>query len=237
MALPMNTTPTYNMVIPSTGESVKFRPFFVKEEKALLLAQQSEDPVVMVDTLKGIIQSCVQDKIDVSTLASFDIEYMFTQIRARSVGEIIELIFSCDDCDSKDAKVKISFDLTKLEVEKSENHKRDILLFDDVGVRMKYPDLNTIKKVETTDINEIDEVFNSIIDCIEFIYTTDEIYNTKEQSRKELMEFIENLTTDQFSKIQEFFETMPVLRQDVDYTCPVCGKEHHKYIQGIAHFF
>ena len=150
MALPMMNTPTYNLVIPSSKMSVKYRPFLVKEEKSLLIAQQSEDLTVMVDTLKSVINSCVIDKIDVDTLASFDIEYLFTQIRAKSVGETIDLMFPCDmdhgEEDNEKARVKISIDLTQLQVEVPEGHTNKIDLFSDVGVVMKYPSISIMKR-------------------------------------------------------------------------------------------
>ena len=148
MSLPFNTTPTYNVTIPSTKENVKFRPFLVKEEKALLIAQHSEDQNVMIDTLKNIIKSCMLDKVNPDTLAMFDIEYLFTQIRAKSVGENVDLLFPCDVCDDEKARVKISFDLTQLNVEIPEGHDKKIELFDDVGVIMKYPTINVIKQLE-----------------------------------------------------------------------------------------
>ena len=237
MSLPMNSTPTYNLTIPSTNKNVKFRPFLVKEEKALLIAQQSEDANVMVDTLKDIIAACVIDDINTNDLATFDIEYIFAQIRARSVGEIIELIFSCDDCEDTKAKVKVSFDLTKLVVDKPAEHQSTIMLFDDVGIKMKYPDLDVIKTISQASESDMDQVFDIIIKCIDCIFNSDEIFYAKEQSKEELSQFLENLTSEQFSKIQQFFETMPRVKQDVDYKCPVCGKEHHKVLEGINSFF
>lgn len=237
VALPINTTPIYTLTIPSTKQEVKYRPFLVKEEKALLIAQQSEDESVMIDTLKSILQDCIKTEIDVNQLAMFDIEYIFAQIRARSVGELVDLIFKCDTCEDEKAKVKITFDLTALSVEFPEGHTSQIELFDGVGIKMKYPDMTLLKKARDTQSNDVAEVFDVVVDSIDFIYTAEDIYYAKDQSRQELMQFIENLTTDQFAKIQAFFETMPKLRQNVDYNCPVCGKEHHKYLEGINSFF
>lgn len=237
MALPVNSAPTYTLTIPSTGESVKYRPFLVKEEKALLIAQHSEDQSTMLETLKSIIASCILDKIDVDSLATFDIEYIFAQIRAKSVGEVIELIFRCDTCDDEKAKVKVSIDLTKIEVKKDPEHKNDIPLFGSVGIRLKYPDISVVDKIRNVDENDMDKVFDVIIQCIDFIYDDEQIYAAKEQSKKELLEFLDNLTSEQFMAIQKFFETMPKMRQEIDFTCPVCGKEHHKYLEGINSFF
>lgn len=237
MSLPMNTTPSYTLEIPSTKQKVKFRPFLVKEEKALLIAQQSEDPEVMINTLKQVIEGCVKDKVDVDSLATFDLEYLFTQIRSKSVGEEIELIFPCAHCNDEKAKVKIKFDLTQINVETPENHSKKIDLFGDVGVMMKYPTIEVIEKIETLNNNDVDAVFDVVANCIEYIYDNNEIYYAKEQSKQELTEFLNNLTTTQFEKIQEFFQTMPKLKQEVNYTCPVCGAANHTVLEGLAAFF
>lgn len=239
MALPLSNTPTYTLIVPSTGETIKYRPFLVKEEKALLIAQQSEDPVVMVDTIKNVINACVhtEDGFDVDKFATFDIEYVFAQIRAKSVGEIVELIFYCDDCVDDKAKVKLSFDLTKLQVEKSEGHTTKIDLYDDIGIVMKYPNIETVTKLQNTDTSAVDQIFGIIADCIDYIYSSDQVFYAKEHTKEELEQFLENMTSEQFGKVQKFFETMPKISQPVDYTCPVCGKDHHKVLEGIQSFF
>jgi hypothetical protein len=237
MALPINTTPVYTLTLPSTGKDIKYRPFLVKEEKALLVAQQSEDPVVMIDSLKNVIQSCVQDNIDINTLATFDLEYIFTQVRAKSVGEIIDLQVKCDTCDDERAVSRISIDLTKLMVDKDPTHTNKIVLYDDVGVILKYPTMDVLKKMDSTDYEDVDQIFEIVVNCIDSIYTTDEMFSAKDQTKEELSEFLNNLTNDQFSKIQAFFTTMPRLKHEVDYTCPVCNKPHHKVLEGLQSFF
>jgi len=237
MGLPKMASTTYNTVIPSTKENVKFRPFLVKEEKALLIAQQSEDNNVMVDTLKGIIKSCILQTIDIDSLSIVDIEYLLLQIRSRSIGEEVELIFRCDTCTSENAKSKVWIDLTKIEVKTDPNHTKKLELFDDVGMVMKYPNIDVIKKFEDIDIDNIELVFDLVLNSIDYIYSGDEIYYSKEQTKEELIEFLDNLTQLQFQKIKVFFETMPKLRHDITYTCPVCQKVHNKYIEGIESFF
>lgn len=240
MALPMMSAPTYTMVVPSSGVSVKFRPFLVKEEKALLIAQQSEDVGVMIQTLKGIINTCVLDKLDVDKLATFDLEYMFTQIRAKSVGEIIELIFPCDidhGEDNEKARVKVSIDLTTLIVEKDPNHNNKINLFGDVGVVMKYPTMDVMKRLENLDTNDLDKVFGVVADSIDYIYQGEEIFYGKEQKHEELLQFLNNLTSEQFVKVQQFFATMPRIKKEIEYTCPVCQKQHRKMLEGMQSFF
>ena len=240
MALPMMSAPTYTMVVPSSGVSVKFRPFLVKEEKALLIAQQSEDIGVMIQTLKGIINTCVLDKLDVDKLATFDLEYMFTQIRAKSVGEIIELIFPCDidhGEDNEKARVKVSIDLTTLIVEKDPNHNNKINLFGDVGVVMKYPTMDVMKRLENLDTNDLDKVFGVVADSLDYIYQGEEIFYGKEQKHEELLQFLNNLTSEQFVKVQQFFATMPRIKKEIEYTCPVCQKQHRKMLEGMQSFF
>ena len=237
MALPIQKTAVYSLTIPSTGKVVKYRPFLVKEQKSLLVAQQSEDQQVMLDTLKGLLTSCIQEKIDVDSLAMFDIEYIFSQIRAKSVGEVVDLILRCDTCEDEKAKVKVSIDLTKLVVEKPEGHDKNIRLFDDVGVVMKYPSLEIVKKLENVDQNDVETVFDIIVACIDTIYAGEEVHHAAEYSRQELKEFLENLTQDQFLKIQKFFETMPKLEKRLDYSCPVCAKQQSILVQGLDSFF
>ena len=237
MALPKNSTPIYNLTIPSSGKTIKFRPFLVKEEKALLLAQQSEDATVMVNTLQSIISSCIVDKIDVSSLAVFDIEYIFTQLRAKSVGEEIELIFKCGHCSDEKAKVKLSFDLTKIEVSKNPEHSNKISLFDSVGVVLKYPTIDVIKKMEGLNSDNINDIFEVIVSCIDYIFDDQEIYYAKETSKEELLEFLNDLNTSQFGNIQKFFETMPKIKIDVDFICPVCNAANHTELNGLSDFF
>jgi hypothetical protein len=237
MALPKQSSTIYSTIIPSTDTPIKFKPFLVKQEKALLLAQQSEDQMVMLDTLKEILSDCIIDKVNINSLAMFDIEFLLLQIRSRSIGEIVELIFSCDVCDDPKAKVKYSIDVSKIEVKKDPDHTKKISLFDEVGVVMKYPGLEDIKKIESLDLDDIDNIFEVIINSIDYIYDGVEIHHAKDQSKEELMDFLNNLTQVQFQKLRDFFKTMPKLRQDVKYKCPVCGLEHNKYLQGLDTFF
>lgn len=240
MALPMNTMPTFNLTVPSTGKVVRYRPFLVKDEKALMIAQQSEDVLVMVDTLKSVIKSCVLGDLDVDSLATFDIEYMFIQIRGKSVGETVELLFGCDNDhgeQNEKARTKIKLDISTLEVKKVPEHTNKIKLFSDVGICMKYPTIDAAKKLESVDTENLDGIFEVVADSIDYIFQGDEIFYAKEQKREELIQFLNNLTTEQFVKVQEFFETMPKLSTVVEYKCPLCGKEHRKVLEGLQSFF
>jgi hypothetical protein len=238
MALPMNTQPTFNMTIPSTGKNVRFRPFVVKEEKALLIAQQSEDPTVMVDTLKTVFKSVIQDEINVDKLAIFDIEYMFLQIRGKSVGETIDLLFQCDNDhgeQNEKARSKVTINISDLEVIRPEGHTNKIELFNNVGVIMKYPTLDAADTLK--DADDIEEVFSMVADLIDMIYDGEDLYYGHETKKEELLQFLNNLTSDQFAKIQKFFETIPKISTKVEYKCPICGKEHHKVLEGLQSFF
>jgi hypothetical protein len=240
MSLPMMNTPIYNMIVPSSGVKVKFRPFLVKEEKSLLIAKQSEDLMIMIDTLKNVIKSCVIEDIDAGKLATFDLEYMFTQIRAKSVGEIIELILPCDDDHgelNEKARVKVSIDLTTLQVEKDPSHTNKISLFGDVGVVMKYPTIEILKKLETLEEDNLEKIFDVVALSVDYIYQGEEIFHAKEQKHEELLTFLNNLTSEQFLKIQNFFTTMPKIQKQIEYICPVCQKQHKKMLEGMQSFF
>lgn len=237
MALPVMSTPTYELTVPSSKQKVKFRPFLVKEEKALLIAQQSEDQSIMLDTLKNVIKTCTSNKLDVEKLAMFDIEYIFTQLRARSVGEMSELIFSCLECNDPKAKMHVNIDLTTLEVKFNEEHTNVIKLFNDVGVKMKYPGLSLINKMKDAPKGDVALVFDVVIECIDSIFDEENVYPAHEQTKEELEDFINNLTQEQFVKVQRFFETMPKLEKDIEFDCPVCNHHHKHTIQGLDSFF
>ena len=240
MALPIMNTPVYTMTVPTSGVSVRYRPFLVKEEKALLIAQQSEDVKVMIETLKNVIKSCVQDNLDVEKLAVVDLEYMFVQIRGKSVGETIELSFGCDTDhgeQNEKAKSTVTIDVSTISVETGEGHTNKFDLFDNVGVVMKYPTVDILKKLEGIDSSDIDKVFEVIALSIDYIYQGDEIFYSNEQGKDEMLQFVNNLTSEQFVRIQSFFETMPKLRKEIQYDCPVCGRHHVKLLEGLQSFF
>lgn len=236
MALPKQILPTYSTKLPSTGEEVKFKPFTTKNEKALLLAQESEELDVMIDTLIDVLKDCIITKLDYDKLAIFDIEYLFLQIRCRSVGEIAELIFSCDVCTDEKAKMKVSFDLNKVNVEFDKTHTKRIVLFDEVGVLMKYPTYKTLNKInENKTEGEIE--FDLILECIDYIFNGNEIHKLEDESPQEVIDFFDGLTKPNFQKIYQFFDTMPKLVQRVKFNCPVCDKTHNKIMEGIEYFF
>lgn len=236
MALPKMSTPLYVVNLPSTGEKITFRPFLVREEKSLLLAQQSDDMNVMIATLKEIITNCVKEPLNIQSLAIFDIEYLFTQIRAKSVGEFAEIIFTCAYCTDDKNKTQMSIDITKIPVIKDPKHTNKIPLFNDVGVIMKYPNIDTLGKSmgKADDINSIMEL---VIDCIDVIYTDNEIFHTKDQTRTEVEDFVMNLNKKQFDMLEEFFVTVPKYKQEIEYDCPACGAHNKTILEGTSSFF
>jgi hypothetical protein len=246
MALPMNSTPVYTLTVPSSKKEYKYRPFLVKQEKALLLAFQSEDDKVMTNTLKQIIGECVVD-INTNELALFDLEYIFCQLRGKSVGEEIELVAKCDtpECkDKKESKTILKINIMNVPVLTPEEHEKKISLFNDVGVMMKYPSLDLLLKLKKAKVNDGKEdkldtnvFFEIIIDSIDYIYDGQQIYHSKEQSKEELSEFINNLTTTQFAKIQKFFETMPKLSKEISWQCKSCDKTYVRKLEGLTSFF
>lgn len=231
MGLPKQQYSVFALEIPSTKTKVRYRGFTVKEEKILLLAKEEKELDVMINAVREIITSCIQDNINFDTLTAFDIEYIITQIRARSVGEVVELSMQCDK-DENHSRIPLNIDLTKINVTFPEGHSKTIPLFDNVGIEMRYPALNelpTLEKLSGIDL---------IAFCINSIYTDEEIFDAKDQTKEEINAFLESLTKTQFDKINEtFFNTMPHYTHEVTYTCRDCGTVHHKVIKGLANFF
>lgn len=237
MILPTPSTPIYTTKLPSTGETIKYRPFLVKDEKALFLAQQSDDMGVMLDTLKTIIGSCITTEIDIDRLALFDVEYMFLQLRTKSVGEVIGLTFKCQSCNDPKANTKVDIDLSKIQVDTPPNHQKNILLFDTTGVVMKYPSIDIINKFNVIGSDDMDSIFDIIYSCIDFIYSGEEMFYSKDINKKDFVQFVDNLTKEQFQHIKEFFETMPKLKHIVKYQCPVCSAINESEMVGLNAFF
>lgn len=239
MALPVQATPTFNLTIPSTGKNVRFRPFLVKEEKALLIAQQTEDTKVMIDSMKAVLDGVILDDINTDKLAIFDLEYMLLQVRAKSVGETIDLFFGCEDDHgeelNKKAVSKVQVNIDDIKVLKTEGHSNKIPLFGDVGVVMRYPTLDLTDQAD--DLEDIENLMSLVADLIEVIYDGDNVYEAKETPKKEMLEFLNNLTAEQFNKIQNFFMTMPKLQAHVEYNCPVCNRHYEKTLEGLSNFF
>ena len=229
MALPTISTPTYTLKLPSSGEIIKYRPFLVKEEKVLLMAAESGDEKEIAIAVNSIIKNCVKDEVDTDSLAVFDIEYLFLNLRSKSIGESVKLLIPCEHCENE---CKVSVNLSDINVEKTEGHNKKIQLTDSIGVIMKYP---TFKATETIDIDK--DPLKIINMCIDQVYDSKSVYNTKDSSEEELVEFVDSLNQEQFKKIQEFFETMPKLRKEVDFKCSKCEKENNVVVDRLQDFF
>jgi hypothetical protein len=236
MALPKLGVPQYELSLPSTGKTVKYRPFLVKEEKVLLLAMESQDEKQVIDAVKNVLKSCVISRIKVDQLPSFDLEYLFLKIRAAAIGEVIEMTVTCTDDGETNATASINID--EVEVTKEEGHDRKIMLTDTTGILMKYPSMDRF--IESQFLNkgiDADHIFSFIAEHIEQIFDEEEVYDSSTTSKKEFREFVESLTTKQFESIQKFYETMPRLSHTFTVVNPNTGNECEYTIEGLQSFF
>lgn len=230
MALPKISVPKHKLSIPSTKQEITYRPFLVREEKILLMAIESNDERNMADATKEIIRNCVYDDINVDTLTTFDIEYIFLQLKCKSKGEITELVFKCNKCKSEN-NVKINLGTIKVEFDKKHSNKIEIQ--DGIGIVMKYPN---ISMVSVKDESQTDQLFRILESSIDYIYDTDTTYKGEDQTVSELNEFIEQLPDSVFDKFKEFFNTMPKLKKEIKFACKKC-KEKNKYtLEGLQSF-
>jgi hypothetical protein len=236
MALPKLGYPTYELDLPSSGKSIKYRPFLVKEEKVLLLALESEDEKQVTNAVKDLIKNCVLSRIKVDTLPSFDLEYIFLKIRAASIGEIITLTVTC--LDDNETTVEANININEVEVTKPEGHDPKIMFDDDFGIVMKYPSMQQFIDREFLQKDmETEEVYNFIADSIEQIFQGEDIYDETTTNKKEFREFVDSLTTKQFEKIQKFYATSPKLSHTFKVVNPNTGKESSYTIEGLQSFF
>ena len=236
MALPQVALPTYELEIPSNGKKIKYRPFVVKEEKLLLLALEGDDEKQIEDAVKTLLKGCIQSRIKIEDLAIFDLEYIFLQIRAVSVGEIVEMKVTCRD----DEKTEVSYNmnLSEIQVYKPEGHDSKIMLDDNLGVIMKYPAFEDFVKSSIMGKNpSAESVVEVIASCIDQIFDAEDVYDSSTTSKKEFVEFVENLTNKQFEKIQKFFEDSPRLEHRFTVTNPNTGVDNEFIIAGLANFF
>ncbi len=238
MSLPKVNTPVYETVLPSTGAVIKYRPFLVKEEKILLTAMEAEDDKVVSNAVNQIIKNCVQGNIKVNELPTFDIEYLFLRLRAKSVGEKVTLGLKPWGCPQNNGELcgsstEVDINLEEVEVIKDEKHSPKIMIDENIGIMMNYPDLSLIVKKET----DVESGMQVIKDCIQMIFTEEETHERGSFSEKELDEFFDSLNTEQFSKIKDFFDTMPALKHTVKYKCSTCGEDKETTIQGLNSFF
>ena len=239
MPLPKISTPTYSMVLPSTEKEINYRPFLVKEEKLLVLALESEDTKQITNAIKAVIKACVLTKgIKVEALPTFDIEYLFLNIRGKSVGEDLEVNIICPDDDK--TQVPVTIDLDDIQVQKTEGHTNKIKLDGNIMIEMTYPSLNEFIK-SNFDMeegkNQMDQSFELIAQCIDKIYTEEEVWSTSDCTKKEMSEFLESMNSAQFKQIEQFFTTMPKLSHTVTVTNPETKVKSDVVLEGLASFF
>ena len=236
MALPTINTPTYELVVPSTDETIKYRPFLVKEEKILLIASESGKQEDIINAIKQIATACTFGKLKVGRMPMFDVEYIFLQIRAKSVGEVSELTLIAPD--DKVTRVNVEVDLNDVKVQEIEGHTNKIELTDEMGIYMQYP---TVDIFSTSGLSEItaSNMLDVIGVCISQIYDKkgEEVWEAKDSTKKELVEFIEQLNTKQFADIQKFFDTMPKLKHTITVKNPKTKKETDVVLSGLSDFF
>ena len=242
MALPKIAVMKHELTLPSSGEKITFRPFLVKEEKILMMALQSGEAKDMVGGLKEIINNCVEKDLKVDTLPPFDLEYIFLQLRARSVGDVIPISYSLPEEICKDDKKECTFEkelnLDNIKVQKNKNHKDLIDLTDTIKLKMRYPNMEaaaTMTGVEGVEM--VNKTFDLIGQCIEYIMDGEEMHNLSDYTKKEADDFLNSLSTQNFKEIQTFFDTMPKLKHEITAKCKVCGKENKRVLEGMGDFF
>ena len=238
MPLPKIATPTYELELPSTDKSVKYRPFLVKEEKVLVIALESEDNKQITNAIKAVLKSCILSKgIKVEDLPTFDIEYLFLNIRGKSVGEDLEVNIICPDDNKTEVPVTIALD--EIEVQRDDNHTNKIKVDDSIMMEMKYPSLDQFIKnnFDFNDKNMMDQSFELIATCIDKIYTEDEVWAAADCTKKEMKDFLEQMNSNQFKEIESFFETMPKLSHSVSVTNPKTKVKSEVVLEGLASFF
>ena len=238
MPLPKIATPTYELELPSTGKTIQYRPFLVKEEKVLVIALESEDNKQITTAIKTVLRNCVLTKgIKVEFLPTFDIEFLFLNIRGKSVGEEIEVNIICPD--DEETQVPVTINLDDIKIQKDENHTNRIKLDDSIMMEMKYPSLDQFIKsnFDFNDENAMNQSFELIAASIDKIYTEDEVWATADCTKKEVKDFLESMNSSQFKKIETFFETMPKLSHTVKVKNPKTKVESEVVLEGLSSFF
>jgi hypothetical protein len=240
--LPKIDVPIYEIILPLLQKKIKIRPFLVKEEKILLMAMEANDDNATLLAIKQIVNNCCIEKIDVDSLPILDLEYIFLQLRARSIGEIIELQYRCnnDVTNEEETKkcnsiVKLEFNALEIEPTVDENHNKKIQLTPNLGVVMKYPDFKIMTKMEG--LSETEMLSKMITGCIDYVYDNEQIYYAKDTKEEELIDFIDSLTREQFAKVQDFFDTIPKIKKTLNFKCGKCGYQEDVVLEGIQGFF
>lgn len=241
--LPKLDVPIHEVKLISTGKTIRFRPFLVKEQKLFLMASESTDPKETINTIRQVLKNCILDELDIDSLPTFDLEFLFMNLRARSVEEVVDLKYKCNNIVKNDkgedttCTGSVEFKLNLLEIEpiKDPNHTNKIQLTENLGIALKYPSFDMIQKYESKSENEI--MAGVLTDCIDYVFDNDQIYYAKDQTKEELDEFIDNLQQKDLEKIKVFFDTMPEIKKDVHFKCPKCLYEEDIQIKGLQSFF
>lgn len=235
MALPkLNDTPKYDLVIPSTNEKVRFRPYLVKEEKVLMMSIEAQDTQKALQAIVDTIEACVQDDLPTNRLTTFDIEYMFTQIRSKSVGETSTVSVECKECKKP---IELTIPLSDIKVDIDPKISYSIQLTDTITLKMKWPSYKDLIDLNIAESTDIADSFKVIAKCIESVQTPEENISMKDESDEEISNFIDSLTTDQFDKLRQFVEAMPKLEHIVQVECPHCKHKEERILTGINNFF
>ena len=238
MPLPKIATPIYELEIPSLKKKIRYRPFLVKEEKILIIALESEDSKQIANAVKTVISNCILSKgIKVEDLATFDIEYLFLNIRGKSVGETVDVLITCPDDGT--TQVPTSINLDEINVEVDPEHSRDIKLDDSLTLRMRYPSMTEFIKnnFDSGESVSVDDTFDLIVSCIDQIYSEEESWTASDSTKKELLEFVEQLSSKQFKQVEKFFETMPKLSHTIKIKNPNTKVESDVVLEGLSAFF
>jgi uncharacterized protein YqgV (UPF0045/DUF77 family) len=234
MALPkLNDVPKYELTIPSTDKKVYFRPFLVKEQKVLMMALETQDDKQILKSITDTIEACLEEDINVNTLATFDVEYMFTQIRAKSVGETTEILAECTQCNTQN-KVKVKLDDIKIDVNKDD---QIIKLNELYTIKMRYPKYTSMIDKDEGETSVTKVLYNLVMTCLDELRTENEIIKFDDEPESEVVSFIENITTEQFDMLLKFVNKLPSLKHDIEFKCESCNEENKLTLQGIADFF
>lgn len=231
MSLPRLETPTYELILPSTEEKIKFRPFLVKEYKVLLTVLES-DAEEIYRTVIDLIDVCTFNKLQVTKLPNFDVEYLFLNIRAKSIGETSNLIVTCKSCQHK---MEFTADITQAKVNKNEKHNKKIKINEDISIEMRYPNFKEI--MEIYENSDSEKIVDLVCNCIETILTKEKYYKLEEYGKEEIVEFVNSFSKEQFDKLENFFVTMPKLQYTITKVCDSCGTENKSVVEGLQNFF
>lgn len=235
MSLPIVNAPKYSLTVPSTGEVVTYRPYLVKEEKLLMMALESQDESQIMRTLMDTISSCTFGAVTPAKLATFDLEYVFLQLRSKSVGESAKLKFKCSQCDEY---TETTVDFNSIEPPKGNDIQR-VKLMDNLSIQMKFPTVEDAMKLakDGEEVSSVEQMFKTVITTIDTIFYNDDVLEAKDYSAEELMEFVESLSAEQFKSLTEFVQGIPSMKTDVEFDCESCGHHNVREVKGLANFF